>query len=88
MRLVESVFVAKYFYIFPSKIALIKLNNQFIQIIIREIRVSEFADCYLNARLLFFCFFVFSFVQFLLSVFAVRISAQEDKASSGDQDCK
>ena len=66
--------------------ALIKLNNQFIQIVIREIGVSEFVDCYLNTRvdsLSFFFFHIFSCSTF---VFGIRVSAQEDKASPGDQD--
>ena len=46
MRSVKSVLVAQYFNIFLSKMALIKLNNQCIQI--REVKVSETADCYLN----------------------------------------
>ena len=74
---------------YRRQMTFIKLNNQFIQIIIREIRVSEIVDCYLNARvdsLLFFFFFcIFSC---LIFVFGIRVSAQEDKASPGDQDCK
>ena len=88
MRLVESVFVAKYFYIFLSKMALIKLNDQFIQIIIREIRVSEFVDCYLNTRVDSLLFFFFHILSCSIFVFGIRVSAQEDKASSGDQDRK
>ena len=49
MRSVVSVFVAQYFNIFLSEMVLIKLDYQFIQIIIREVRVSEPADCYSNA---------------------------------------
>ena len=40
----------------------IKLNYQFIYIIIRQVRISEFAGCYLNVRvdsLLFLFFFIF-----------------------------
>ena len=70
--------------------ALIKLNTQFIQIIIREIRASKFVDCYLNTRvdsLLFFFFHIFSC--FLSTfVFGIRVSAQEDEASSGNEDRK
>ena len=68
--------------------ALIKLNTQFIQIIIREIRASKFVDCYLNTRvdsLLFFFFHIFSCSTF---VFGIRVSAQEDEASSGNEDRK
>ena len=71
MRSVESVFVAKYFYIFLSKMALIRLNNQFIQITIREIEVSEFVDYYLNARvdsLLFFFICIFSCSVFVFGI--------------------
>ena len=71
MRSVESVFVVKYFYIFLSKMALIKLNNQLIQIIIREIRVSEFVDCYLNTHVdspLFFFFCIFSCSVFVFGI--------------------
>ena len=87
MRSVESVFVAQYFNIFLSKVALIKLNNQFIQIIIRDVRVSETANCYSNTRINspLFVFFVFFLVQY---VFGIRVSVQEDKASPGDQDRK
>ena len=66
--------------------ALIKLNNQFIQIIIREI--SEFVDWYLNARVDSLLFFFFYISLWWIFVFDIRVSAQEDKASSGDQDRK
>ena len=71
MRSVEPEFVAKYFYIFLSKMALVGLNNQFIQIIIREIGVSEFVDYYLNARVdspLFFFFCIFSCSVFVFGI--------------------
>ena len=74
MRSIESVLVAQYFNIFLSKMALIKLNNQCIQIIAREVRVSESADCYLNVRvdsLLFFFFYIFPCSTF---VFGIRVS--------------
>ena len=65
MQSVESVLVAQYFNIFLSKMALIKLSNQFIQIIIRDVRVSETANCYLNVRvdssLFFFSLYLFLF---------------------------
>ena len=67
--------------------ALIKLNNQFVQIIIREIRISEFVDWYLKARVDSLLFFFFYISLWLIFVFN-RVSAQEDKASSEDQDRK
>ena len=64
MQSVESVLVAQYFNIFLSKMALIKLNNQCIQIIAREVRVSDAADCYLIARVgsLLFSYFLYIFL--------------------------
>ena len=88
MRSVESVLVAQYFNIFLSKMALSKLNNQFIQIIIREIRVSESADSYFNARVDSLLFSFFQIFSCLLLVFGIRVSSQDDKAFPGDQDRK
>ena len=66
--------------------ALIKLHNQFIQIIIREVRVSESADCYLNAHvdsLLFIFFFLIRYSFSVLESVLKRIrSLQEIKIVS------
>ena len=88
MRSVESVLVAQYFNIFLSKMGFIKLNNQFIQIIIRDVKVSETANCYLNARVDNVFYFPFLCIFSSIFVFGIRVSAQEDKASPGDQDRK
>ena len=88
MRSVELVFFAKYFYIFLNKMVLIKLDCQFIQIILREVRVSESTDFYLIARVDSLLFFIFCIFSCSIFVSGTRVSAQEDKASPGDQDRK
>ncbi|XP_043520658.1 uncharacterized protein LOC122534256 [Frieseomelitta varia] len=56
--------------------ALIRLYIQFIQIIIREIGVSEFVDYYLNMRvdsLLFFFFCIFSCSVFVFGIYVESV---------------
>ena len=55
---------------------------------VREIRVSVFADCYLNGRVnSLFCFFYVFFFKHSISVVESQVS-QEDTASPGTQECK
>ena len=68
--------------------ALIKINCQFIQTIVREVESVSPPIVYLIVRVDSLLFFFFCIFSCLIFVFGTRVSAQEDKVSSGDQDRK